>query len=103
MLVLGGNGKIKYMTPDAQKMLEYTDDQPQRGSFFSLVHHRNLYQVMRDVSEMVCSGKQKASWALWLKTAKGHWRWFKIQVHNRLTDETASLQLVIQETHDAEA
>ena len=88
-LVLNADGTIQHVTRSARHMLEYRPDERISPSFFGHVHGKNLYQVMRDVADMVCYGKTGASWLLRLKTGQGRWRWFKVSVMNRLETEDA--------------
>ena len=66
-------------------------------SFFHLVHPGNPYPVMRDVADMVCYGKEKASWMVRLRTGRGAWQWFKVQAHNLLDGPEAAILLHLRE------
>lgn len=99
-LVLGGDGMIQHTTPAARHMLEYKPDQQIESCFFSHVHGRNLYQVMRDVADMVCYGKASASWLLRIRTGQGRWRWFKASVKNQLNLGEGTILVNLRDLHD---
>lgn len=86
-IVLDGEGTIRDITPQARRLLELRQDAPPADCFFSLVHARNIYQVMRDVADMVCYGKPQASWLMRLRTGRGRWQWFRASVSNHLNEE----------------
>ena len=88
-VVLSADGMIEDVTPSALKLLEYRTGQKIERSFFAHVHGKNLYQVMRDVADMVCYGKSQATWLLRLRTGKGRWRWYRATVKNLLDDDDA--------------
>ncbi len=98
-VVLNADGTIQQISPSAMHLLEYRSDQKMDRSFFAHVHGKNLYQVMRDVADMVCYGKTQATWLLRMRTGKGRWRWYKATVRNRLEEEDAiQVQLDEQNT-----
>ncbi|GEM_PF-430843 len=99
-LLLGVDGVIQHTTPAARHMLEYKSDQPIEPCFFSHVHGRNLYQVMRDVADMVCYGKASASWLLRLRTGQGRWRWYKASVKNQLNLGEGTILINLRDLHD---
>lgn len=99
-LVLDAEGTIRHLTPAARRMLEYRYDQDIDACFFGLVHGRNLYQVMRDVADMVCYGKAQASWLLRLRTGQGRWQWFKATVKNHLNQPEASIVINLRDLHE---
>lgn len=98
-LVLDAEGTIQFMTRGARHLLEYQTDQQIENSFFSHVHGKNLYQVMRDVADMVCHGKRRAAWLVRLRTGKGRWRWYKAQAHNQLDQTTGAIAISLNELH----
>lgn len=83
-LLLDAEGSITELTPSARQLLEYPSDAPVERCFFSHVHQKNLFQVMRDVAQMVTVGKPRASWLLRLRTGRRRYQWFKMEVRNRL-------------------
>lgn len=87
-LYLTADGTIRHITSSARQLLEYRTSEGMEPCFFTHVHGKNLYQVMRDVADMVCYGKSQASWLLRLRTGQGRWRWYKASVRNRLEDES---------------
>lgn len=99
-LILDAEGTIQHLTPAARRLLEYRQNQPIEGCFFSHVHGRNLYQVMRDVADMVCYGKAQASWLLRLRTGQGRWQWFKAVVHNHLQGAEQAITIVLRDLNE---
>ena len=95
LLLLREDGTIAEVTPGARRLLEYGADDVVDPCFFTHVHQRNLYQVMRDVAEMVTLGKSRASWLVRLKTGRQRWMWFKATVRNHLgePDRAISVEL----------
>ncbi len=88
-LVLDAEGTIRHITAPARNLLEYRTTEGKAPYFFSLVHPKNLYQVMRDVADMVCYNKEKASWLFRLRTGDKKWRWCKAEARNSLNSEGA--------------
>jgi PAS domain-containing protein len=97
LLVLDEEGNIRQLTPALRRALEYDADDPIQPSFFSHVHPKNLYRVMRDTAEMVACGKHGASWLLRLKTGRNRWRWFSATVRNKLSEPAASIVIVLRD------
>ncbi len=85
MLVLDAEGTIQHVTMPARRLLEYDGRQHVDPCFFSHVHGKSLYQVMRDVADMVCYGKTRASWLLRMQTGAGRWRWYQATAQNDLS------------------
>lgn len=86
VLVVAPDGVIRHTTRAARRLLAYADEQL-HASFFSLVHTKNLYRVMRDVADMVCFGKQRASWLLRMRTGEGGWQWVQASARSELGSE----------------
>ena len=84
------------MTPAARRILEYKSDQAYEPCFFSHVHGRHLYQIMRDVADMVCYGKPHANWLLRIRTGQGRWHWYKAIVRNDLHQREASITITLR-------
>ena len=84
VLVLDAGGAIQNLTPAARRLLGYHPEQPYKPSFFSHVHTKDLYRVMRDVAEMSFHGRRQADWKLRLRTGAGRWHWFSATVGNQL-------------------
>lgn len=82
LLLLTPDGTIRQATPAARRLLEYGSADRLQPNFYSLVHRRNLGQVLRDVKYMTEYGKQRASWLLRLWTGHRRWRWYKATVRN---------------------
>lgn len=93
VIVLNGEGTIEEMSPTARRMLEYGKDDHVPPSFFSHVHGRNIYQVMRDVADIVCYGKPRASWLLRLRTGRGRWQWFRTSVTPHFQDGDLAIHI----------
>jgi len=96
-LILNAEGMIQQLNEAARRLLEYPPDRVVRPSFFSHVHQKNLYQVMRDVADMVCYGKSQATWLLRLRTGKDRWRWYRVSVDNRLQQPDGTLILTLRD------
>lgn len=84
LLRVDASGNVVDLTAAARHLLEYDADELLDTAFFSHVHGKNLYRVMRDVADMVCYGKEQCSWLLCLKTGRSRWRWYKAKATNRL-------------------
>ncbi len=96
-LVLDAQGTILHLTTPARRLLEYATDQRMDPCFFAHVHGKNLYQVMRDIADMVCYGKTRASWLFRLHTGAGRWRWFRAQARNKLTDDEPAIVIELKD------
>lgn len=96
-MVLDAEGTIQHITPAARRLLEYRHDDELPPCFFSHVHGRNMYQVMRDIADMVCYGKPKASWMLRMRTGRGHWQWVRATVINQLNDDRAAIEVILSD------
>ncbi len=96
-ILLSGDGTIQHMTPSARRLLEYSSEKSPPSCFFSHVHARNMYQVMRDVADMVCYGKPKANWLLRLRTGRGRWQWVRAVVTNELNDPMRAIRVVLSD------
>ncbi len=100
ILILNPEGNISEMSPAARLLLEYKAEQEVEPCFFSHVHGRNLYQIMRDVADMVCYGKAAANWLLRLRTGRGRWRWYKATVKNRLSMSDGNIVVTLRDLHE---
>lgn len=83
---VSADGTIADVGEGARRLLEYEENDVLDPCFFTHVHQRNLYQVMRDVAEMVTLGKPRASWIVRLRTGRHRWTWVRATVQNRLHD-----------------
>lgn len=90
-LVLDAEGTIQHMTLPARRLLEYAPTQHVEPCFFSHIHGRNLYQIMRDVADMVCYGKERASWLFRMHTGTGRWRWYRASAKSRLEGDAPAI------------
>ncbi len=95
LIIVGADGSIQYLSPTARRMLDYRQDQAVESSFFSLIDGKHLYQVMRDVADMVCHGKSRANWLLRLRAHSGRWKWFKADVFNQAGRDEGLVNVVL--------
>lgn len=100
VLALNGEGTLLYASSAARTLLEYRPDQTIEPCFFAHVHGRNHYQVMRDVADMVCYGRQSATWLLRLRTGQGQWRWYKAHVRNELGHDRNAIVIHLSDLYD---
>ncbi len=100
VLILNDEGTIAHVTLSARRLLEYSEQQTVDPCFFSHVHGKNLYRVMRDVADMVCHGKESGTWLLRLRTGRGRWRWYKAAVRNYLNEETPGISVALHDLHE---
>lgn len=92
-LTLDEEGTLIDVTPSARRLLEYAADELVKTCFFTHVHGKNLYRVMRDVADMVCYGKKSASWLLRLRTGRGRWRWYQAEAISHLNAEEPTIEV----------
>ena len=95
VLVLDAGGAIQELTPAARRLLGYGPGQVLKPSFFSHVHTKDLYRVMRDVAEMAFHGRQEADWKLRLRTGVGRWHWFSATVGNQLDHPERGIRIYL--------
>lgn len=96
-VLVDADGLILHATRAARHLLGDDDGLLARSSFFSLVHQKNLYRVIRDVAEMVCHGKPQAQWFLRLRNGHERWSWFQVYVHNELDGDAEALRVFLRE------
>jgi PAS domain-containing protein len=96
IVVLSSDASILHLSPTARNLLGFRPGDSVNGSFFSMIHRKQLFQVMRDVADMVCHGKPSATWLLRLRTVSGRWQWFKADVRNRSDLPTAAVTVVLK-------
>lgn len=97
VLLLDGDGTIKHVSPAARRMLEYAHGSDIAACFFSHVHAKNMYQVMRDVADMVCYGKPRANWLIRLRTGLDRWQWVRATVSNELNGAEKAIRVVLDD------
>jgi PAS domain-containing protein len=97
VITINGEGTVLETTPAARQMLEYGREDVIDPCFFAHVHGKNLYQVMRDVADMVCYGKKRASWLARLRTGRGRWRWFKANAQVSARDGESVIEIGLRE------
>lgn len=90
-LCLDGSGLIQDLTAEARHLLEYGQQDTLEPCFFSHVHGKNQYQVMRDVADMIVHGKHAATWFLRLRTGRKRWQWYRAYAINELKARQAIL------------
>ncbi|MEX0746693.1 MAG: PAS domain-containing protein [Rhodothermales bacterium] len=100
-LQMDAEGTLQYVSPAARRLLEYGPEDSVQECFFSLVHGRNMYQVMRDVADMVCYGKPRANWLVRLKTGRDRWTWLRATVTNRLNEPENDIQILLSDLQEA--
>ncbi len=82
VLCIDQTGMISTSSEAARALLEYATDVPLEACFFSLVHSKNQYRVMRDVADMIVYGKRTAEWFIRLRTGHQRWQWYRATAHN---------------------
>ncbi len=90
-------GMIKELSPGARVLLEIEPSGPFEPSFFSLVHSKNQYQVMRDVADMILHGKHAATWFLRLRTGRKRWQWLRAHAVNALSTPDGVIRVKLSE------
>ena len=98
VVILDAGGAIQDLTPAARRLLGYHPEQPFKPSFFSHVHTKDLYRVMRDVAEMAFHGRRQADWKLRLRTGVGRWHWFSATVGNQLDDPERGIRIYLTDS-----
>lgn len=96
-LYLDGSGMISDLSGAARHLLEYGREEAVEPCFFSLVHGKNQYQVMRDVADMIVHGKRAATWFLRLRTGRKRWQWYRAYALNELKTR----ELILVRLHEA--
>jgi PAS domain-containing protein len=100
-MILDAEGTIRYITPAARRLLQYGPEEPLMPCFFSHIHGQNIYQVMRDIADMVCYGKPRAGWFLRIRTGRGGWQWFRTTVTNQLNCDVPSIKVVVSDLRES--
>ena len=100
VVTLDAEGNIVRLSAAARRLLEYRPEDALQPCFFSHVHAKNQYQVMRDIADMICHGKRHANWLLRLRTSRGRWRWFKADVRSGLDKRPAAVTIHLSELRD---
>ena len=95
-IAVASDGTIRHLTVPAKVLLGYRHEQFVSSSFFSLIHGRNLQQVMRDVADMVTHGKSQASWFLRMRTGKNNWQWFRAVAQNHLETPESVITIILR-------
>ena len=96
-LVLNAEGTILEISGEGRRALEYGTQQQFISCFFSHVHGKSLYRVMRDITQMVFDGRSYAHWLLSLRKGTGKWGCFSAAVHNRLHEDEATIHVFLQD------
>jgi hypothetical protein len=97
-LVLNAEGTILKISGEARRLLEYDARQSVIPCFFSHVHGKSLYRVMRDLTQMIFEGRPSANWRLWLRKGTGRWGWYHAAVQNRLSESDEAILVFLQDT-----
>lgn len=96
LIELNRKGDIERMNGGARRVLEYDSNEAVEACFFSHVHARNLWRVMRDVAYMVSQKMQRARWLVRLRTGTGRWRWYRGMVENHLYGPSTRIQVLLR-------
>lgn len=96
LIELNRKGDIERMNGGARRALEYASNDTVDPCFFSHVHARNLWRVMRDVAYMVSQKMQRARWLVRLRTGTGRWRWYRGMVENHLYGPPTRIQVLLR-------
>lgn len=83
-ILLDDEGTIRHVSDGARALLDLGSRSLTGEPFFDHVHPRRLKPILHDLTEMTARDKQRATWLLRLKTGLGPWRWFRVEVENRL-------------------
>ena len=84
VISVDGGGTVNGLSVPARRMLGYSASDDIDPYFFTHVHGQNMHRVMRDLAHMVNAHTRRTSWLVRLQTRSGRWRWFRIDVVNRL-------------------
>lgn len=82
---------MQRLSPVARALLEYVPDQRVETNFFSHVHSRNQYRVMRDVASLLVFEKDRCEWLLRLRSGRGRWLWFQASARCEKTDDQTQI------------
>ena len=86
-LAMDEEWRITALNEAARRVLDCDSVESYDSNFFAHVHGRNLRRVMRDLARMVRHDLRRARWLLRLQTGADRWRWFRVNVRNRLASE----------------
>ena len=96
-LYLDASGLIVQVDAEARALLEYTPSDEIEPCFFSHIHSKNLYQVMRDVADMIVNGKRVATWFLRIRTGRKRWQWYRVYAINELASNREAICIRLSE------
>lgn len=96
-MYIDAKGLISEVDDRARMLLEYTPGQEIEPCFFSHIHSKNQYQVMRDVADMIVHGKRVATWFLRMRTGRKRWQWYRAYAVNELHSEQAAICVRLSE------
>lgn len=83
-ILVDDKGTIQHVSDGARELLDLGSRSLTGEPFFGRVHPRQLKPVLHDLTEMTARDKQWATRLVRLKTGLGPWRWFRVEVENRL-------------------
>ncbi len=95
-LVVDSNGHLTALSPDARALLEFPPGQRIETNFFSHVHSRNQYRVMRDVASLLLFDKTRCEWLLRMRSGRGRWLWFQATATCDECDEGARIGIMLE-------
>lgn len=100
LLLLNGDGTIAHVAGAARKLLGFRPSQFIGPAFTSLIHSKNMRQVLSDLSSMQRGRKTQSFWLARLLTGTGRWKWFRITAENRLQEKEQVIILRLRELQD---
>ena len=95
-LVVDSDGHLTALSPDARALLEFPAHQRVETNFFSHVHSRNQYRVMRDVASLLLFDKTRCEWLLRMRSGRGRWLWFQATATCEECDGSARIGVVLE-------
>lgn len=99
-LSIDGRGRIQDISLPALRLLGYHAHRPIDNSFFSLVHRKNLPNIIRDVDAMAHRGKTRASWLLRIRTGKHRWQWYRAAVSCTQTETGRAIKITLRDLYE---
>lgn len=100
LILLNSDGTIAHVAAATRKLLGYPPTQLIDSEFTSLVHGKNLRQVMSDIASMQRGTKRKAFWLARLRAGDNRWKWFRISVDNVEQEDERLIILRLKDLQD---
>ncbi len=95
-LIIDSNGHLTELSPDARALLEFPPKQRIESNFFSHIHSRNQYRVMRDVASLLLFDKPRCEWLLRMRSGRGRWLWFQAVATCEECDGSARIGIMLE-------